>query len=244
MRTQLIVSGLVAVAVAALVAGASQFRIAQGAANATPAEISVTADGVVHAQPDTARVWIGVEAFGPALAPADRDADQRITSVIATLRSAGIADQHIRTAGMAVAPQYTRQDADVQRLTGYISRSMLEVETTDIRGLPNLVDSAMAAGANRVERIAFESTQLDQLRDQARDQAWQAARDQAEQLALRAGTRLDRVMSVEEPMLPDIMDVQADRATGYSDNVNGTPSSVQSGEIQVRTRLRVTWSTQ
>jgi uncharacterized protein YggE len=221
-----------------------QLRSVQGAANSTPADISVTADGVVHAQPDTARLWIGVEGFGPTLVPTDREADQRLASVVATLRALGIADQHMRTAGMTVAPQYTTQDGQRQELTGYITRSMLEVETEDIPGVPALIDTAMAAGANRVDRIQFESSVLDQLRSQARDLAWQAARAQADQLALRAGTRLDRVTSVDQPMLDETTTIQPDRVTAYAASPGVTPSSVPSGEIEVRARLRVVWSTQ
>ncbi len=235
---------LASVALTALLVGGSGLRFAQSAQTASaPSEISVVADGVVHAQPDTARVWIGVEAFGPTLAPADRDADQKIAAVIGTLRSAGIADQHIRTVGVTIAPQYTTQDGQAQQLSGYISRSMLEVETRDIDGLPSLIDGAMAAGANRVDQIQFESSVLDQLRSQARDQAWQAARTEADQLAARAGARLDRVTSVDEPAQDNTTTIQADRATAASRG-GLTASSVQSGEIEVRTRLHIVWATQ
>jgi hypothetical protein len=84
---------------------------------------------------------------------------------------------------------------------------------------------------------------FDQL-DQLRDQAWQAARAEADQLAMRAGTRLDRVTSVEEPMIENPTTIQPDRATAYSGSPGEIPPSVQSGEIEVRTRLHVVWSTQ
>jgi uncharacterized protein YggE len=241
MRKYLPIAGMV---IAALAIAASGLRSVQGASTSSPADISVTAEGSVHAAPNTARLWIGVEVFGTTLAPADREADQRIAAVIATLRSAGVADAHMRTVGIAIAPQYTTQNGQPQELSGYISRSMLEVETADLQGLPALIDAAMASGANRVDQIRFESRTLDELRGQARDQAWQAARAQAEQLAQRAGTRLDRVTSVDEPIVEDTTTVQPDQATGYSRGLAGSQSSVQSGEIEVRARLHVVWLTQ
>jgi uncharacterized protein YggE len=227
-----------------LLIAASQLGSVRSAGSSSPAEVSVTAEGIVHAQPDTARLWIGVEGFGPTLVPTDRDVDQRMASVVGALRAAGIADQHVRTAGITIAPQYTTQDGHRQEFTGYISRSMLEVESEDLQGVPALIDSAMAAGANRVDRIQFESSVLDQLRGQARDLAWQAARAQADQLALRAGTRLDRITSVDQPTLDDTTTIQPDRATAYSATAGVRASSVQSGEIEVRARLHVVWSTQ
>ena len=235
---------LTAIALTAVLIGGSGWRSVQGAAAVTSADIGVTADGVVHAQPDTARVQIGVEVSGSALAPADREADQRITAVVATLRAGGVADQHMRTIGMTITPQYVTQDGQQQQLTGYISRSMLEIETSDLQGVPALIDASIAAGANRVGQIQFESQALDQLRSQARDQAWQAARTQAEQLAQRAGTRLDRVTSVDEPIVESTNSIQADRGTVFSTSSGAYPSSVQSGEIEVRSRLHVVWSTQ
>jgi uncharacterized protein YggE len=185
------------VIVVALAAAASDLRTVQSAQTTSPPEISVTADGVVHAAPDTARLWIGVEASGTTLTPTDREADQRITAVIAALRSAGVADAHLRTVGITIAPQYDTQTGQPHQLRGYISGSMLEVETSDLSGLPALIDTAIAAGANRVDQIRFESQNLEQLRSQARDRAWQAARAQANELAARTGTRLDRVTSVD-----------------------------------------------
>ena len=227
-------------AVAALLLGASASGTVHSQVASTPSEISVTADGVVHAQPDIARLWIGVESFGSTLGPTDRDSDQRMTAVIGSLRSAGIADQHMRTVGMTIAPQYATQDG---QLAGYISRSMVEVETTDIKGIPSLIDAAMAAGANRLDQIQFESSVVDQLHDQARDQAWQAARLEADQLAARAGIRLDHITSVDEPAVENTTTIQADRATAYSSSAT-TPASVQSGEIEVRSRLHIVWATQ
>lgn len=150
MRKYLPVAGVL---IAALAVAASGLRSVQSAATSTPTEISVTAEGVGHAPPDTARLWIGVEVFGSTLGPADREADQRIAAVIATLHSAGVADPHIRTIGITVAPQYVTQNGQPQELSGYISRSMLEVETADLRALPALIDAAMASGANRVDQI-------------------------------------------------------------------------------------------
>ena len=133
MHKNLPLVGIMAVALAMAAFGA---RSVQGASTLTPAEIGVTADGSVHATPDTARVWIGVELFGPTLVPVDREADQRMAAIVAALRSAGVSDQHMRTVGISITPQYTTLDGQRQQLTGHLSGSMLEVETSDQAGLP------------------------------------------------------------------------------------------------------------
>jgi uncharacterized protein len=150
----------------------------------------------------------------------------------------------MRTAGITIAPQYDTQSGEPQQVRGYISGSMLEVETSDLNSLPALIDTAIAAGANRVDQIQFQSQNPDQLRAQARDQAWQAARAQADDLAQRAGTRLDGVVSVDSPVVEDTTTINVDRGTAYSSGVRANPASVQTGELEVRARIHVPWSTQ
>jgi uncharacterized protein YggE len=219
-------------------------RGAPSAATGTPPTVGVTGEGVVHAAPDTARVRLGVEVFGPRLAPADTEADQRISSVVLALRNAGVPEAHIRTVGLVIKPQYDTRENQPQVLSGYLVQDMLEVEIQDLPSLGGLLDGAMAAGANRVESIRFECQDLDRLQAQARDQAWQSARAKAEQLAQKAGTRLDRVTLVDEPSVEVTTAVYAEGPAPRAGVVAAPPSPVQTGEVEVRAQVRVTWSTQ
>jgi uncharacterized protein YggE len=230
-----------------LVSAGLSTAVARGApanAIATPPDISVIGEGTAHGAPDTARMRLGVEVFGPSVAPADMEVDQRVSSVVQALRAANIPEAHIRTVGLSIAPQYDTPQGQPMALRGYIVRNVLEVEVNDVATLPKLIDGAIGAGANYVEDIRFESQNQSQLQAQARDQAWQSARTKAEQLARRAGVTLSRVTLVEEPLLQLSTTVRPEGQPGQAGNVLAPPAAVQSGEIEVRAQVHLVWSTE
>ena len=228
-----------------LVSGGVYATVAHGApgnAAITPPDISATGEGVAHAAPDVARMRLGVEVFGPSVAHADAEVDQRISSVLRVLRGANIPEEHIRTVGLSIAAQYDTPQGQPMMLRGYIVRNVVEVEVDDVAAVPRLIDSAIGAGANYVEDIRFEAQNSSRLQSQARDQAWQSARAKGEQLARQAGVSLGRVTLVEEPLLEQTPAVRAEGQHGQSSSVLAAPGSVQSGEIEVRARVHVVWS--
>ena len=242
MRKPLILVGL-----ALLVSATLATTVARGApvgAVVTPPDISVTGEGIAHGAPDTARMRLGVEVFGPTVAPTDTEVDQRVSDVVRALRAASIPEAHIRTVGLTISPQYDTPQGQPMALRGYIVRNVLEVEVDDVASVPKLIDSAIAAGANYVEDIRFESQTLAQLQSQARDQAWQSARTKAEQLARRAGVSLGQLTLVEEPLVDQTGAVRAEALAGQPGNVLSPPAAVQTGEIEVRAQVHLVWSTE
>jgi uncharacterized protein YggE len=225
----------------AVMAAAAGTAVAADTSPSTEPEVCTIGEGSVHAAPDVVRLKIGVEIFNTALSEADSEADRRISAVVRTLRLAGVPEGHIRTAGLVIQPQYETREGQLQAMRGYIVQNMLEVESGDVPGLAALIDSTMAAGANRIEAIRFEPRNLNDLQSQARDRAWSSARLKAEQLALKAGLRLVQVTQVEEPLLEAVSTVRADPSLGTS-NLIANSSPLQSGEIEVRAQVKVTWA--
>src|SRR5690348_4831115 len=82
--------------------------------------IEVTGEGAVHAAPDTARVTLGVEVYGPQVALADREADQRVSGLVRMLRSSGVAEGHIRTAALTVEPRYETRTGEPMQINGFV----------------------------------------------------------------------------------------------------------------------------
>src|SRR5690242_16239277 len=101
-------------------------RSAPAAAVVTPPDISVTGEGIAHGAPDVARIRVGVEVFGPSVAPADAEVDQRVSAVVRALRGADIPEAHIRTIGLSIGPQYDTPQGQPMSLRGYVVRNVLE----------------------------------------------------------------------------------------------------------------------
>jgi uncharacterized protein YggE len=62
----------------------------------------------------------------------------------------------------------------------------------------DLVDAATNAGANQVQDVRYSVENLLKLRAQAREKAFKAAREKAQQLAKLSGVKLGRVVSVTD----------------------------------------------
>src|SRR4051794_3641692 len=71
--------------------------------------VSVVGEGIVLAQPNVARVTLGVDVFDQSLANAQSTSAQSMAAVVAKLKADGIADTDIRTVSFSISPQYDQQ---------------------------------------------------------------------------------------------------------------------------------------
>jgi uncharacterized protein YggE len=83
-------------------------------------------------------------------------------------------------------------------LRGYTVTNVVEVKTSDLAQVGNVIDTAIRAGANRVNSLTFGLKDDRQARNDALRIAAQNARAKAEVLAAGANVRLGGVLSVQE----------------------------------------------
>lgn len=205
--------------------------------------ISVLGEGVVMAQPTTARITLGTDVFLPSLAAAQAEASTRMDAVVQKLKASGIADSDIRTVSFSISPQYDTRDQNQPTLRGYQVQNLVEARSQDVGRLGQLIDDVVSAGATRVVGIAFEASDMQSLKEQARDQAMQNARAKAEQLARDSGVSLGRPMLVEESDTGGVTPTRVQPAAAPAASA-APPPTVQPGELQVRTTVRVVWAIQ
>jgi uncharacterized protein YggE len=207
------------------------------------AGVSVVGQGIVLAQPDTARVTLGVEITEPTLAQAQSEAAQRMDAVIAKLKASGIPDTDIKTVSYNVTPQYDQQGNQNQPvLRGYQVQNLVEVKTSNLNGLGALLDDAVGSGATRIFGINFEASDMEGLKNQARDQAMANAQAKAQQLARDAGVTLGRPIAVDESDTGGVTPVQVAPRAAAPAAAQTTP--IQPGQLQISTTVHVTWSIQ
>ena len=206
--------------------------------------ISVLGEGLVLVTPSVARVTLGTEVFQPSLASAQADASTRMDAVVQKLRAAGIPDTDIRTVSFTITPQYDTRDPNQPGLRGYQVQNLVEIRYGNLAGLGQLLDDVVSAGATRVFGVAFEATDMQGLKDQARDQAMLNARAKAEQLARDGGVGLGRPIAIEESDAGGVNPVRAQPAAAPAAIGAAPAPPIQPGELQVRTTVRVVWAIQ
>jgi len=232
-------AALAAVLVAAPIGSAQTIPVQP---QSTPG-VSVVGVGIVLAQPDVARITIGVEVFDASLANAQAQAARQMDAVVSKLKAAGIAENDIRTVSYTITPQYDQSNNQNQPvLRGYTVQNLVEVRTTNVAGLGQLIDDAVAAGATRIYGITFEASDTESLKNQARDQAMANAAAKAQQLARGANVALGKPIVIEESDTSGVNPIQAIAPRAAAAPAATTP--IQPGQLQVSTTVRVTYAIQ
>lgn len=205
--------------------------------------ISVVGEGIVLAQPDVARITIGADVSDPSLANAQAEAARRMDAVVARLKADGIADADIRTVSFNVTPQYDQGPNQGQPvLRGYNVQNMVEVRTTNVGGLGALLDDAVGSGATRIFGISFEASNMEDLKNQARDQAMANAQAKAQQLARAGSVSLGRPIAIDESDTGGVTPIQVRPAAPAAQAAPQTP--IQPGQLQISTTVRVVYAIQ
>jgi uncharacterized protein YggE len=134
----------------------------------------------------------GVEtrARNPAAAGA-ANAD-RMTTIRAALRQAGVPDSAIRTSRYSVHLQMGRNESD----TTYVAANMIMVETRNLDQVGRLIDTVLGAGATNIGSLQYDLVDRTDLERTALGEAVADARRQAEVMAEAAGGRLGELLEL------------------------------------------------
>lgn len=158
-------------------------------------QISVVGRGRVAAEPDIARLTLGVRTGRQESAEAALTAlAQSFEKVVAALREVGVAEQDITTADLTTQPLYDYREGR-QAILGYEANETVRVTIRDLSQAGRVAAQATAAGANQLTGIQFEIEEPQKLQLEAQKKAVADAQDQAQQLAASLGVKLGKVTS-------------------------------------------------
>ncbi len=159
--------------------------------------VTVTGQGKVNYNPDIAVLTLGVQI--DKVAKADEALDQlnnRVNSIIKAIKSQGIADENIQTQNYSLYPQYDYKD-NVSTVSGYNANQQLIVKVTEYDKKPGRLNSVIAAaskaGANQINSLVFDATNMNDLKQQARIEAIADAKGKSDSLAQAAGVKLAEI---------------------------------------------------
>lgn len=172
---------------------------------------SITARGIgeVTGIPDTVVIVLGVETQAPEAADALSRNNQSSAAVIEELRGAGVEDEDIQTSQFSIVPRFGDADREPGlppqpdpggTIIGYTVTNLVTARMSTETNAGELIDAAAAAAGDdiRVQSVGFEIDDKGSLYAEARTDAIERAREQAEQLADAAGVQLGRIRSINE----------------------------------------------
>jgi uncharacterized protein YggE len=160
--------------------------------------LSVSGNGQAFLAPDIAYIYIGVHTEQPTAAEAVAENNTQTQALITAIQDFGIDPKDIRTTNFSIWPM-DRYDPATGAPTGektYAADNTVYVTVRDLETLGDLLDTAVQAGANTVNSVQFDVENKDEALKEARVDAMNNAKIQAQELADAAGLSLGEVQSI------------------------------------------------
>jgi len=201
--------------------------------------IEVDGTGETRTSPDTADLDLAIDTQAKTAEEAAARNAALATKVIDALKSKLGDKGKITTGGYSLDPQYDQRPNAKPTIIGYNAQNTVTVNTGALDLVGALIDSAIAAGANRVNSLSFSVKDDTKARTEAIAIATRDARAQADALATALNVKLGKVLKAttvsQERPIPIRM---ARGAMAMSANV-ATP--VEPGEVTVPATVSLTF---
>ncbi len=201
--------------------------------------------GVASGVPDIVVLSLGVEATAGTVSEARADAARAFDAIVAALRSAGVADDDIRTTQFSVYPRYDYRN-DSQQLIGFQVSNSLSVTLRDVDGAGGVVDRAVEAGGDltRIHGISFQVEDTAALEREARISALQDAVKKADLYAEQLGVSRGALVSVSESSSDPYPFAVAESRMAFDSAMAAPSTEFFAGELEVSVRVQVVFGIQ
>jgi uncharacterized protein YggE len=198
-----LITGLLVAATIAGPALSPRPSLAAGASSDNEHTVTVTGTGTVVVSPDIADVRLGVVVTKPTVKAARETAAEAMTRVIAALKKLGIADKDMQTTTVSLQPAYDyAAQANPPRITGYTLANGVAVTVRNLDQTGDVIDDSLAAGATSLDGVTFRVDDPAKAQQQARSDAMNQAKANADTLAKAAGVSITGVASISEASAP------------------------------------------
>jgi len=226
--------------VLALVVATTRYAAAQESTTVTtsepsPTTLTVTGQGTVVVEPDTASVSFGVTIEDETLSTAQTEATTTMTAILTAVTDAGVAERDVRTVDYSVTILYDYDDdGTVTSILGYQVSNTVAVTVRQLDSLGTILDAVVAAGANNVYGVSFFVNDTTAAASQARIAAVEDAMAKANDIATAAGLTVSRIVSIDEQTTapPTPVDYYPSAAAEMDDSA-GYAVPVQAGSTDI-----------
>ncbi len=181
--------------------------------------------------PDYATLNFSVFGRAPTTSAASAIADDKSDKVFAVLKKAGIADEDIRASSLNVIPSFDF-NGNKRTYTGQDVSRNFKVTLHDLRNFSSLIQGLLDADLDEMNEVEFGSSKEADIEKHNLEAAIDKAREQADDMAARAGEHVDRIYGMAPEQYSDFITQQF--PYGHADY-----GTAQLGKIEVTgTRLR------
>lgn len=227
-----------------------------GATPGNARTITVSSEGDAKGEPDLAILHVGVETTADTAQDARADLAQRAEDVRTALLDAGLDEDQVTTQRFTIRERLDRRQMEIdgvrpdspealEEYTYYEGTHAFTVEVSDVDAVGDVIDTAVGAGANNIDRVTFTLSEEKRatLRKKALREAIQNARSEAEVIAEEVGASIVEATVVDasdarvSPVHRDLAFAQETAAPGGDGG--GVPTDVQPSDVTVTANVHV-----
>jgi uncharacterized protein YggE len=202
--------------------------------------ITVNGEAMISAEPDQAQIDIGVVTQARSAPEASKENAERLSRVLAEVKKLLGKGDEVKTSGYSLTPNYRYPQGGKPEIVGYTASNTVRIKTNTLDLVGRLIDGAMQAGANNVNRLVFtlkdeQGAQLEALR-----QASAKAKSKAEAVAASLGLKIVRIAAINEgerTIQPIYRQAMAARGEALAAQA---PTPVEPGTVDVRSTVSLT----
>ncbi|WP_424001136.1 SIMPL domain-containing protein [Haloarcula salina] len=219
------------------VAGGVGFALADTGAQAasTNSTVSVSADATVERAPDRATVTVAAVGRGETAEAARNNLTGDAEAITSALDDAGA---NVTSSRFQIRPEYERTETGSEQV-GYVAIHTVEAETGNVSSVGTLVDTAVDAGADRVDGIRYSLSEetRQSAREEALTTAMDRARSDAEVVAGAEGRTVGSAVSIQTSDSGRYVVYAETAAAGDA----GGRTSIEPGTVTVDAAVSVTY---
>ncbi len=171
---------------------------------------TVTAQGKVVTVPDVAEFNFSVTTEGGKdVGSLQKTNTEKMNNAIDFVKSSGVNAKDVKTSGYSITPRYqyyncgqyvsgSAQPCPPAEIVGYTVTQNVDVKIRDFSKIGDILSGVVKNGANTVSQLQFTIDDPEKAKNDARADAIEKAKVQAEGIADAAGFSIGRLLSVDE----------------------------------------------
>lgn len=162
--------------------------------------VNVVGDGTVKVTPDSVRVDLSITHLSSTSAASLSATAKSATALRSSLKGSGVAAIDIKSVNLSTNPEYSYSNNGPAKLTGYRSSQTFTVVIRDAKNSGIIVQNAQSAVGDSLTINSTTPFVYDQkaAETKARALAIEAAKAKAESYASLSGSKLGKVLSIDE----------------------------------------------
>ncbi len=216
-----------------------------GARVSTSAGRTITGrgDAEILTAPDRFVITVGFDLQAETLEAARDGSRERAADLVAVAVRHGVDAEDVRTEQLSLGPRFEGYNLPGgQRIVGYQAARSLTLTLRSIEAVEPLLFDMLAAGANRVDRVVFDSSARAEKRDEARLLAIAAARRKAEAMAGALERSVGEPLEIEEREAQPPWRPQTSNVALSNETVPQIGDTLAGGQLRVHAGVRVVYS--